>query len=125
MRATFERRLARLPSTSLQVLPAASFSLVTAVTIGISAMATSRAIGNYLSEATNERVARDMTLAQASYDIKLRGIPGIANLRSLPRSSETTWTRQAGPASKSWRTNQDGGSQGCGIAVAQQRGDHD
>ncbi len=72
------RLLSLVTCLPLQILLVASFSLVAAVTIGIGAFATSRVISDYLADATSERVARDMQLAQAFYDIKLREIAGIS-----------------------------------------------
>jgi two-component system, NtrC family, sensor kinase len=72
------RLLSRITALPLQVLLVASFSLVAAVTIGLGAFATSRVISDYLTDATSERVARDMQLAQAFYDIKLREISAIS-----------------------------------------------
>jgi two-component system NtrC family sensor kinase len=65
-------------SAPLQFVLVVSFFVVTATTIGIGAWAISRTIGDYLAEAMDDRVARDMHLAEAFYDIKLREIAGIA-----------------------------------------------
>jgi two-component system NtrC family sensor kinase len=65
-------------SAPLQLVLVVSFFLVAATTIGVGAWATSRTIGDYLREAMDERVARDMHLAEAFYDIKLSEIDGIA-----------------------------------------------
>ena len=64
-------------STPFQLLLVVSFSLVAAFAIAIGAWAISQTIGDYLGEAMNERVARDMQLAQAFYDLQLREIEGI------------------------------------------------
>ncbi len=77
------RLLSGITSLHLQILLVASFSLVAAVTIGLGAFATSRVISDYLTDATSERVARDMQLAQAFCDIKLREIAGISDRLAL------------------------------------------
>ena len=66
-------------STPFQLLLVVSFSLVAAIAIIIGAWSISQTIGDYLSEAMNERVARDMQLAQAFYDLQLRDIEGLTN----------------------------------------------
>ncbi|HLE13941.1 MAG TPA: cache domain-containing protein [Anaerolineales bacterium] len=70
-------RLKDLFSAPFQLVLAISFSLVAAISIAIGAWAIAQTIGDYLSEAMNERVARDMQLAQTFYGLKLREIEGI------------------------------------------------
>ena len=60
-----------------QVLLATLFSLVAALTVGLSAMATSRLVNEYLANAEADLVARDMDLAGAFYEAKLDEIVTI------------------------------------------------
>lgn len=76
-------RLRELFSAPFQLVLVVSFSLVAAITIGIGAWVISLTIGDYLSEAMTERVSRDINLAKALYDIKLREIAGIAHRLAL------------------------------------------
>lgn len=74
------RRLGvRLLGGRLQIVLIASFSLVAALTVGLNTVATSRVIGEYLSAAEEERVARDMDLAKAFYQLKLDEIAAISH----------------------------------------------
>jgi len=52
-------------SGPFQLILVISFSVVAALSIAIGTWAISRTITDYLAEAMNERVARDMQLAQA------------------------------------------------------------
>jgi two-component system NtrC family sensor kinase len=54
------------------------FSMIAVITIGTGAAATSRTITDYLAQAADERVARDMDLAQAFYDIRMERIAHIS-----------------------------------------------
>ncbi len=86
----------RLRSFRLQTTLVILFSLVALVTVGASAIVTSRVIGDYLAEAQDRRVSRDMQLAEAFYEIKLEKISSTARrlatsqpVRSaLPRALE-------------------------------------
>ena len=60
-----------------QVLLATLFSLVAALTVGLSALATSRLVNEYLANAEADLVARDMGLAEAFYQAKLDEIVTI------------------------------------------------
>jgi len=60
-----------------QVLLATLFSLVAALTVGVSALATSRLVNEYLVNAEADLVARDMGLAEAFYKAKLDEIVTI------------------------------------------------
>lgn len=62
----------------LRAVLVASFSMVVALTVGLNVLATSRVIGDYLTAAENERVARDMDLAKAFYQLKLDEIAAIS-----------------------------------------------
>jgi two-component system NtrC family sensor kinase len=68
----------RLRSARLQTTLVILFSLVALVTVGASAIVTSRVIGDYLAEAQDRRVSRDMQLAEAFYEIKLEKISSTA-----------------------------------------------
>lgn len=65
-----EGALARLLGGPLQPVLIACFSLVAALTIGLGTWVTSRVIANYLDDTMSERVARDMQLAGALYQLK-------------------------------------------------------
>jgi two-component system NtrC family sensor kinase len=66
-------------SAPIQLILVISFSMVAALTIAIGGWAISRTITEYLSGAMNERVARDMQLAQALYSMTQQEITGITN----------------------------------------------
>ena len=55
----------------------ACFSLVAALTVGMSTVVTLRVITEYLDRAMNERVARDMDLAQAFYQLEMKEITNV------------------------------------------------
>jgi two-component system NtrC family sensor kinase len=65
-----------LYSAPFQLVLVISFSLVAALTIIVGAWTISRTISEYLEAAMEERVARDMQLALADYDLMLREIAG-------------------------------------------------
>ena len=65
-------------SAPFQLLLVISFSLIAAISIAIGVWAISRTISDYLSDTMNERVARDMQLAQSFYNLKLREIENTA-----------------------------------------------
>ena len=71
------RLFKNLFSAPFQAVLVVSFSLVAALTIAIGTWTISRTITDYLSNAMNERVARDMQLAQALYNLTLDEIEGI------------------------------------------------
>src|SRR4030067_16598 len=64
-------------SAPFQLVLVVSFSVVGALAIAMSTWTISRTIIDYLADAMNERVARDMQLAQAFYSLKLREIEGV------------------------------------------------
>jgi hypothetical protein len=74
MRRHIDRVLGFRLQTSLVIL----FSLIALVTVGATALVTSKLIGDYLSDAQDRRVSRDMQLAEAFYEIKLEKISGTA-----------------------------------------------
>ena len=63
----------------LQFVLIASFSLIAALTVGLNAVAVSRVIEDYLVAAQDRRVARDMDLAEAFYQLKLAEVSELAN----------------------------------------------
>jgi len=62
-----------------------SFAFVAALTVGVGTWATARVIGDYLKRAEDDRVARDMDLAQAFYDLKLDEVAAISHRLVLDR----------------------------------------
>lgn len=72
------KRIQGLYSQPFQLVLVISFSLIAALTIAIGAWAITQTISDYLSDAMNERVARDMQLAETFYNLKLREVEGIA-----------------------------------------------
>lgn len=84
--------LLRLLGGQLQPVLIACFSFVAALTVGLSTAVTLSVITNYLDEAMNDRVARDMDLANAFYTLKQDEITAVTQrtvrdprvLQSLP-----------------------------------------
>ena len=56
-----------------------SVSLVAAITVSVGAVATSRTITDYLAQAADERVARDMDLAGGEMEVRVAPVPGPAH----------------------------------------------
>ena len=89
-----EQFASRLFGGRLQIVLIAGFSLVAALTVGLGAAAISRVISDYLTAAENERVARDMDLANAFYQLKLTEVAAISHrlvleplvLQSIPEA---------------------------------------
>ncbi len=74
-----------LRSFRLQTTLVILFSLVALVTVGASGLVTSKVITDYLADAQDRRVSRDMQLAEAFYEIKLDKISTTARrLASSP-----------------------------------------
>lgn len=73
-----ERLVNRLRGFRLQTSLVILFALVALITVGASALVTSKLIGDYLTEAQEKRVSRDMQLADAFYNIKLEKITSMA-----------------------------------------------
>ncbi|HZD55627.1 MAG TPA: cache domain-containing protein [Anaerolineales bacterium] len=71
--------ISRLMGGRLQIVLIAFFSFVAALTVGLNTVVTSRVINDYLSSAEDERVARDMDLAKAFYQLKLDEIAAISH----------------------------------------------
>lgn len=63
----------------LQIVLVASFSLVAALTVGLNALVVSQVIRDYLETAQDNRVARDMDLAEAFYQLKLDEITAVGH----------------------------------------------
>lgn len=74
MRGYLRRLLGFRLQTTLVIL----FSLVALLTVGATALVTSKLISDYLAEAQDRRVSRDMQLAEAFYDNKLEKITTTA-----------------------------------------------
>lgn len=71
------KKIRGLYSQPFQLMLVISFSLIAAITIAIGVWAITQTINDYLSDAMNDRVARDMQLAETFYDLKLREVEGI------------------------------------------------
>jgi two-component system NtrC family sensor kinase len=65
-----QKLLARMASMRLQRILVLSFVLMTAITIFVSTQITLSIINRYLADSSDERVGRDMKLAEAFYDLK-------------------------------------------------------
>jgi two-component system NtrC family sensor kinase len=72
------RLLARLAGSQLRYTLVVGFVLTAAVTVVVSALITGRVISDYLEGAQDDRVGRDMDLAQAFYQFKLDETDAIA-----------------------------------------------
>jgi two-component system NtrC family sensor kinase len=70
-------------SAPFQFALVVAFSLVAAITITIGAVVISGTIDDYLSGAMSDRITRDMRLAQAFYDLKLRELSSTTTLLAL------------------------------------------
>ncbi len=66
-----------------------SFAFVAALTVGVGTWATARVIGDYLAKAEDDRVGRDMELAESFYDLKLQEVAAISHRLVLDR-----WVKQ-------------------------------
>jgi two-component system NtrC family sensor kinase len=73
-----KRLVARLAGVRLQYILIVGFVLIAAITIVVGAPVTYRLINNYLEEAQDSRVGRDMDLANAFYNNKLDDISATA-----------------------------------------------
>jgi len=89
------RFISTLLGGRLQIVLIASFSLVAGLTVGLNTVATSRVISDYLTAAEDERVARDMDLADAFYQLKLDEIAAISHRLVLD-----PWVIQSLPAAR-------------------------
>ena len=77
------RYIRQLYSGPFQAALVFSFTLVAAITIGVGAWVISNTINSYLSEVMNERVSRDIHLADTLYEIRLSELSSIARQLSL------------------------------------------
>jgi two-component system NtrC family sensor kinase len=71
------QKIRSLFSQPFQLVLVISFSVIAAGSIAIGAWAITQTISDYMSDAMNERVARDMQLAETFYDFKQREVEGI------------------------------------------------
>lgn len=72
------RFISTLLGGRLQVVLIACFSLVAALAVGLGTVVISRVINEYLADAKDERVARDMDLADAFYQLKLDEVAAVS-----------------------------------------------
>jgi two-component system NtrC family sensor kinase len=77
---------ARLGGWRLQYILIIGFALTAAITIAVGTLITYRLINNYLEEAQDARVGRDMDLATAFYNNKLHDISSTAGRIASTRS---------------------------------------
>ncbi len=77
---------ARLSNRRLQHILIIGFALTAAITIATGSLITFRIINNYLKEAQDARVGRDMDLAEAFYKTKLHDISSTAGRIASARS---------------------------------------
>ena len=94
------RFIATLFGGRLQIMLIASFSLVAALTVSLNTLATSQVISNYLAAAEEDRVARDMDLASAFYQLKLDEVAAISHRLVLDQ-----WVLQSFPAAAGGQTD--------------------
>jgi two-component system NtrC family sensor kinase len=83
-----QRFLLSLFGGRLRTLLIISFSLIASITVGFGAVATSRTITEYLASAADERVARDMDLARAFYDIRVERVARVSQRLALSAALE-------------------------------------
>jgi two-component system NtrC family sensor kinase len=77
--------LAQLGQRRLQYILVLGFALTAGITIAVGALIINSLINNYLAEAEDRRVARDMDLAEAFYNNKLTDITAMAGrIASVP-----------------------------------------
>ncbi len=74
----FRRFLQEQFSAPFHLALVASFTLVSALTIGVGDWVISRTINDYLGESMNERVARDAHLARSIYNARLEQAAGLS-----------------------------------------------
>ena len=82
------RLLTSLSSWRLQHVLVIGFALTTAITIAVGSLMTYRVINNYLGNAQDARIGRDMDLAEAFYNNKLHDIAATAQRLSSSRVVE-------------------------------------
>ena len=91
-----KRLLASLSNWRLQHVLIVGFALTTAITIAVGSLITYRVINNYLENAQDARIGRDMDLAEAFYNNKLHDISATAQRIASSRVVE----HNIGPASQ-------------------------
>ncbi len=74
-----QRFISTLLGGRLRVVLIASFALVAALTVGLNTIVVSRVLEDYLAGAMDERVARDMDLAEAFYQLKLDEVAAVGH----------------------------------------------
>ncbi|MCB9419523.1 MAG: cache domain-containing protein [Ardenticatenaceae bacterium] len=95
-----KRLLTSLLGGRLRLVLTICFALVAALTVGLGTLVTSRVINDYLSAAEAERVARDMDLAEAFYQLKLDEIAAIGHRLALD-----SWVMQNLPEAAQGQTD--------------------
>ena len=83
-----KRLLASLSNWRFQHVLIVGFALTAAITITVSSLITYRVINNYLEDAQDARIGRDMDLAKAFYDDKLHNISTTAQRIASSRITE-------------------------------------
>ena len=78
MRTIF-RWIANLYSGPLQAPLVFAFTAVAAITVGVGIWVISSTINNYLATTMDERVARDIRLANSYYELRLNEVAGVVN----------------------------------------------
>ncbi len=78
MKAIF-RWFANLYSGPLQAPLVFAFTAVAAITVGVGTWVISSTINNYLATTMDERVARDIRLANSYYELRLNEVAGVAD----------------------------------------------
>ncbi|TEU16467.1 MAG: HAMP domain-containing protein, partial [Anaerolineales bacterium] len=76
---SMQRFISTLLGGRLRVVLIASFALVAALTVGLNTIVVSRVLEDYLAGAMDERVARDMDLAEAFYQLKLDEVAAVGH----------------------------------------------
>ena len=78
-----QRFLLGVFSGRMRTLLVISFSLIASITVGVGTVATSHTITEYLASAADERVARDMDLAQSFYDTRMERVARVSQRLAL------------------------------------------
>jgi len=93
------RFISTLLGGRLQIVLIASFSLVAALAVGLGTVVISQVINEYLADAKDERVARDMDLADAFYELKLGEVAAVSSrMATDPRVIESIPAASRGQA---------------------------
>lgn len=88
--------LARILGWRLRAILVVGFALTAAITVVVATLITDRVINNYLADAQDERVGRDMDLAESFYQLKLDETAAISYrmvrdarvIQSLPAAAQ-------------------------------------